>query len=214
MENIFYKPFSKSEIYQIDSLLNHKSLTFKRGETSEARANVTEIFGLIKYGDAQIISIDEDGNEFLMEYFEPGDFFNGQFYPLLSDNTVLFKTKTRCSVSLYDANDLKKTGRGDFPRDLFLRMTGNAFTKYKIHLDVLSKKRAETSILTYFQYVSMIKKSKKFRLPLTLTDLALYTGQNRSSMMRIIKNLNDDGLLISKGNMIERLNFDGDMLDD
>ena len=56
--------------------------------------------------------------------------------------------------------------------------------------------------MIYFAYLAELGSSKNIRLPIPLSDLSGYICADRSAMMREIKNMNDDGLISSKGQNI------------
>ena len=46
------------------------------------------------------------------------------------------------------------------------------------------------------------KNSDEFEIPLSLSDLADYLSVDRSAMMREIKKMNQEGLIVSKGRSV------------
>jgi CRP-like cAMP-binding protein len=66
-----------------------------------------------------------------------------------------------------------------------------------VHINILSRRTTRQKLLTYFDTVS--EGANDFEIPLSFTDLADYICSDRSAMMREIKNMKDEGVLILDG---------------
>jgi len=70
-------------------------------------------------------------------------------------------------------------------------------------IEILSKRTIREKLISYFQSISNRKHSKTFYLDFSLSDLADYLCIDRSAMMREIKNLIDDGIIIKNKRKIK-----------
>ena len=74
-----------------------------------------------------------------------------------------------------------------------------------LHINILSRRTLRQKLLAYFAHMESQTNSDHFELPITLTKLADYLCVDRSSMMREIRKLNQEGVLHSSGRNITML---------
>ena len=72
-------------------------------------------------------------------------------------------------------------------------------------IELLTKKNIRDKLLSYFDILSNKQLSKRFSLPLSLTDLADYLSVDRSAMMRELSHLIEEGFIDKKGKKITLL---------
>ena len=51
--------------------------------------------------------------------------------------------------------------------------------------------------MSFFEYIESEEKSRSFTIPLPFSDLADYLGVDRSAMMREIKKLNEENIILT-----------------
>ena len=66
------------------------------------------------------------------------------------------------------------------------------------HTDILCQQTLRSKLLTFFEYIKTEKGKNTFYLPLPLSDLADYLSVDRSAMMREIKKMNEENIIISE----------------
>ena len=108
----------------------------------------------------------------------------------------------------YDMFERKCKKGCKFHEELLIGLPNLVLTKVSdlnLRIEILSQKTIRDKILSYFRILSQNSFSKTFTVPFSLTDLADYLSVDRSAMMRELKNLIDDGVILKKGNNIKLL---------
>lgn len=62
-------------------------------------------------------------------------------------------------------------------------------------LEILSKKNIREKIMTFLAYESEKYSSNKVKIPFSKSKFAEYLGVNRSSLMRELSNMKNDGII-------------------
>ena len=70
-------------------------------------------------------------------------------------------------------------------------------------IEILTKRTIRDKLLKYFNSMTKRNSSRVIYLPFTYTDLADYLGIDRAAMTRELKNLKDEGFIVTKGKMIK-----------
>lgn len=74
-----------------------------------------------------------------------------------------------------------------------------------LRIELLTKRSIREKLLSYFEILSKSSMNKVFNIPYTYTDLADYFSVDRSSLMREIKMLTDEGFIKKEGTKITLL---------
>ena len=74
-----------------------------------------------------------------------------------------------------------------------------------LRINIISKKSLRRKLCAYFEYMQDKTGSSGFELELSLSALANYLCSDRSSMMRELKNMADEGLIQRKNKFIKIL---------
>ena len=72
------------------------------------------------------------------------------------------------------------------------------FPRFDGEGNILSQRNIRNKLMVYFSAISK-KQGNRFTLPLSLTDTADFIGSDRSAMMRELRKLKDEGIIMSEG---------------
>jgi CRP-like cAMP-binding protein len=167
---------------------------------------------LILEGIVAIIKEDEQGHQSLITYLREGDIF-GETFALSWDNTssVSYKTMTKCTVMQLSVAKILNVCSSNCPfhRRLISNMFDcitrkNAVLMRKV--DVISRNTIRERVLTYLGEELEIENNaagtpdnRKIYIPLNKTEMAQYLCVNRSSLVRELSAMRQEGLIEVKG---------------
>lgn len=167
---------------------------------------------LILEGNVAIIKEDEQGHQSLIAYMREGEVF-GETFSLSRDNTstVSYKTMTKCIIMHLPAAKVLRVCSNNCPFhgrliinlfDCIARK--NAVLMRKV--DVISRSTIREKILTYLGEELEIENNaagtpdnRKIYIPLNKTEMAQYLCVNRSSLVRELSAMRQEGLIEVKG---------------
>ena len=203
-----HKLFNKINVNQQNKLLKlleSSILSFPKNTImlSTVKEN---IIGIILEGSAQIIRTDYNGNRTIIEELEEESIFGTVISSLSSDECEMI-TKDETKVLIIDYDRILESENNNysyynqFIKNL-LSITNNVIEQKNERIEVLTKKTIRDKLLEYFKQYSKKKGSKRFKLPMTYTDLASYLSVDRSAMTREIKYLKNEGFIETENKII------------
>lgn len=202
------KAFDNITEENIKSMLNcfkANTLTYKKDTTILSNVANTTNVGIIKSGSAEIVRYNYNGSRTIIEILEEGDVF-GAFSSSNTEDLYVISTSDTVVV-MFDYSHLINRCKKNCPYhnqliDNMMHVLSAKLKHNSERIEVLTKKTIREKLLSYFNTLSLKQISKNITIPFTLTDLADYLSIDRSAMMREIKNLNEEGLISSKGKKI------------
>ncbi|MBQ9869300.1 MAG: Crp/Fnr family transcriptional regulator [Ruminococcus sp.] len=173
--------------------------TYSRGEVIMRLDDDNKSVGILISGTAHLITTTFDGTKTIIDYFEQGGIFGRRFSPGTQTDPYTVIAKNRCTVWLVDY--LKVITPCEKRCDKHIRLIDTMLLtmaqRAQLHVEVLGKRTIRGKLLSYFYYLSKARSARTFTLPLSLSDLADYISADRSAMMRELKKLNEEKILIS-----------------
>lgn len=198
--------FSKFPLDQLEHLLNCCGAYYKSYEKNEViyfQGDEINFLCIIISGSVCIEKVDIFGNNAYILDFYLGNFFGEQMVldtPSISPYT--YKCSTKCKIlclpfhKKYSTNNCRNTCEC---RVLFRENLLNQIAKNNLlfidKLEVLSKKNIREKIMTFLINESDKCNSNKVQIPFSKSKFADYLGVNRSSLMRELSNMKNDGLI-------------------
>ncbi len=171
--------------------------------------NIT-VMGIITKGQAHLSCVDIDGNEQILEYYNEGDVFGEMFYMPIESMVYYVTADSDCEIMYIDYTDVVKrcenacTYHSQFVNNLF-RILAERIKESNLHILFLGQKTLRKKLMTYLEYQSITNSASTFTIPITISELASYLCADRAALMREIKKMKDDGILISKGRKFKLL---------
>ena len=189
-------------------VLRTNIVTFNKGDLITTYIEKRGQIGILFNGLAELVRYDINGNKVIVEKFEDNDLFGEFFYSVTSNNELMVVAKERCEIIFFNYNDLfnPTIPKGQIYYDTiskFMLILSNKILTTNTRIEVLSKRTIREKLLTYFEHIAKEKRSRVFYLDFSLSDLADYLSIDRSAMMREIKNLIDDGIIVKNNRKIK-----------
>jgi len=161
--------------------------------------------GIIERGNAALIRIDEEGVSTVMEDLGAGGVFGRTLaFAGSGYDSLEVVCRTPCDVLFIDyPHILKRCENACLHHSLLvqnmLRLMGGKAQGLSERVDVLSRRSIRDKLLCYFRQLADKSQSDSFVLPFSLSTLADYIATDRSAMMRELKRLKEEELIVSDG---------------
>lgn len=189
-------------------VLKTNIITFDKDDIISTYIEKRGQIGILFKGKADLIRYDINGNKVILESFSDNDLFGEFFHLVNSNNELSVVAKETCEVLFFNHDILfnnyitKGSLYYEVINELMLRIA-DKMRNMNTKIEILSKRTIREKLISYFQSISNQKHSKTFYLDFSLSDLADYLCIDRSAMMREIKNLIDDGIIIKNKRKIK-----------
>lgn len=163
--------------------------------------------GVLLSGEADLIRYDYEGYRNIMEHLTAGDVFGDYVNAVVGADELAVVSDKKCEVLFIDYRHVIKrcpnacSYHSTLVHNLLQIMTEKVYD-LRAHLGVLSQRSLRTKLLTYFRMLAKQRDAETFTLPFTLADLADYLYIDRSAMLREMKKLREEGLIVSQGRKI------------
>lgn len=167
--------------------------------------------GIIERGNAVLIRIDEEGVSTVMENLGPGGVFGKTLaFAGSGYDSLEIVCRTPCDVLFIDyPHILKRCENACLHHSLLvqnmLRLMSGKAQGLSERVDVLSRRSIREKLLCYFRQLADKEGTDTFMLPFSLSTLADYIATDRSAMMRELKRLKEEELILSDGRKITLL---------
>lgn len=178
---------------------------FKQGETILSYSDNPEQVCVLLEGKAKLYFSDIDGDFGLLENYETGDLFGDIFSLPLAGYEYTVTALSDCRVVFISYHHILHPccnvcqHHSQLINNLFL-MTTQKSQELSLHINILSQPTTRKKLLTYLQFIqagSGVAPGEAFEIPMSLGSLSEYLCVERTSMMREIRLMKEDGILDS-----------------
>jgi len=197
----------------IDAMINcfkPEIRSFKRGETILVYASELEYLCVLTSGRAHLYCMDSEGEYALLEQYGANDIFGEVFAMPYGDLGYAVEADSDCQVMfirfacVYGRCPNACQHHSRLTRNLF-ELSARKAQSLSVRINMISKKSLRRKLQSYFEYLSDISGSRSFRLDQSFSQLANYLCADRTSMMRELRNMCDEGLIQRQGKDIRIL---------
>ena len=186
-----FKGISEESLAEMNACFKPETRTFRRGETVLVYASELSWLCVLTRGSAHLYCMDSDGEYVLLENYRPGDIFGEVFAMPYGDLGYAVEADSECEVLFIRFSCVY--GRCPRACQHHTQLTHNLFE--------LSAKKAQSLTMR----INMISKRSLRRKLTALSQLAGFLCADRTSMMRELKNMCDEGLIARRGRHITLL---------
>ncbi len=209
MTNIFDHINEKS-FSQMCKCFKATTRLYETGETIINYSNQNESIGIILSGEAEVVKYDIDGNRTIHERLSQNDVFGKLFTYLPGDSDTRVVCSKNCEILFIDYyHVVKRCEKACEHHSVFVSNMLNILAERSIEqsakIDILSQRTLRKKLLSYFILESKKQNKMTFSLPFSLASLADYLCVDRSAMLREMKKMREDGIIISKAKKITLL---------
>lgn len=198
-----------------DAMLNcfkPETRHFRRGETVMVYAPTLEYLCVLLAGRAHLYCMDSEGDYALLEQYGPNDIFGEIFAMPYGDLCYVVEADSDCTVLFIRFSCIY--GRCSNACEHHTRLTRNLFEmsamkaqSLAVRINLISKRSLRRKLSAYFDYLRDLSGGDSFEIDQSLSHLASYLCADRASMMRELRNMSDEGLILRSGRQITILDF-------
>ncbi len=201
-----FKNIPENELEATIKSLNGRRVSFKKDMTILSNLNNTSDIGVIMEGSSSLIRIDYNGNRTIVAELSKNDLFGGCFSDYMNEELSVIST-TDCDVLFVEYDRLiGKSGSRILNKETIIENMIEILVKkvnnYNRRIEVLNKRTTREKLLEYFHILEKEQSSNTITLPFTFTTLAEYLSVDRSAMMREIKTLKEEEIIVVKNKKI------------
>lgn len=205
-----FKGISRESLENMLRCFNARRAFFSKGQTIHTYSASLEKIGLLLSGKAHLYCIDYEGCYTLLEHFSETDIFGELFTLPLQNLEYIVEADSDCEVLFISynciitpcSNACKHHSR--LIDNLFHLATKKSQT-LSLRINLLSARTIRQKLIHYLTYQQAKAGNNSFVMEMSLTDLAAYLCIDRSSMMRELRAMKEEGLLESRGRNITLL---------
>ncbi len=203
---LIFKNINEKDKEKLLECIDAKILKFKKDRTIASYINNTNIVGVILSGNANIVRYDFNGNRTIIEQLSKDSLF-GEIFTNNLNSEYSIEAVSDCEVLFMEYSGIIKRCKKaclchSTLVDNVFRLMSEKIINNSEKIEILMSRTIREKLRTYFSLMSKKRGKKTFRIPISYTDLADYLSIDRSAMMREIKNLKDDGVIIVDGKKI------------
>jgi CRP-like cAMP-binding protein len=200
----------KNNVPSIQSFIDEplKIKHFTKGDIIYNEGSTAQYFYEVKMGEVKIVNSNDEGNDFIQAIYKTGGIFGAHL--LFCDKPYPASAFAHTHCDLYIV-----------PKEIFFNLLKN---NYDFHISITNKlceqlmfkammlqevanEEAEHCILTLLHYLKEQKKDASNSLYITKQQLANMTGFRVETVIRVMKNIEDKGLIkTGRGNIVCNFN--------
>ena len=193
-----------SELSRLHHSVEAQKAVYQKGETIMNYTDELQKVGVLMSGKAHLYTIDYDGNFMLLERFEADGLFGELFALPLANLEYIVEADSDCEVLFIQYGRIIHPCSNTCHHhtqliDNLFHLSTKKAQRLTQRINLLGSKSTSQKLLGYLSYMQNKTNSNSFTIEMSLTDLAEYLCVDRSSMMRELKALKEEGVLESKG---------------
>ncbi len=178
--------------------VNANDVTYGKNELIELPKNK---MGIVVRGVVYITNTDEDGRRTISEILFENDLIGSDM--LISYETYIV-SKSKTQILFFDMDKVFETQNKRLCDNLHSLLISASDRRLE-RINILSKKTTEKKLSFYFTALSKKQKNKKTVVPISYSDLADFLCVDRSSMMREMSKMQNDGKIRINKKQVEIL---------
>lgn len=194
---------SPEELKKINE--NRFEASYRKGEMIFKQGSASSHILMLTSGLAKIYLEGANGRGLILKLIKPIQMFGGPGIFLDGRNYYSASALEDCTVCYITQQKFKEAIRSnpDFAEKFIEHINRNAIFNFGRFAD-LTQKQMPGRVADALLYLSKdVYGSPTFHLSLTRQDLADMTNLSKESVIRILKDLKDEGIIVMKGDLIE-----------
>ena len=205
MTNLF-QGLSEKELDKLKRILKSNTITYPKNINILSNMNRDDFIAIIESGSISFIFNDYDGNKTILDELSEGEVFGSLTYSLNNEElSCITREDTQITYIEYDQITNDEIIKNDFYIIFIKNLIKVLNSQININnkrIELLTKRTTRDKLLGYFKQISQTMGSKTFIMPITYTELAAYLSVDRSSMMRELGYLKEEGFIKTTGKRV------------
>lgn len=209
-EALIFKDISQDSIDAMIACFKPETRSFRRRETITVYSSELTNLCVLLRGNAHLYCMDSDGESVLLENYEANDIFGEMFAMPYGDLGYAVEADSDCEVMfirfscIYGRCPKACAHHSQLTRNLF-ELSAKKAQILAMRINMISKRSLRRKLTAYFDYLREKTGSSSFEVETSLSQLAGFLCADRTSMMRELKNMCDEGLIERRGRRITLL---------
>jgi len=203
-----FEGISKEECEKMVTCFGAREASYTAGQTIVEHNGRQDSVGVLLSGSAELVRIDVEGNRTVLEVMNAGDVF-GEVIAFSGQNmdSMIVECTENCKVLFLRYDQITKrcenacVHHSVLVQNLF-QMLSTKTLRLSERVEILACRSIREKLLHYFRLRASQEHSNTFSLPFSLSTLADYIGTDRSAMMREMKKLRDENLIVTENRNI------------
>lgn len=208
-----FRQISDNDLQKMLGCLGARVEAFDKKYTIFAEGTPARYVGIVLSGSVQISQVDYYGNRSILSNVGPSQVFAESFACAeLSSVPVTITANEPCEVMLIDCAHILHTCSNNcgFHRQLIFNLMKSLAEKnvmFHQKIEITSKRSTREKLMSYLMMQAKAEKSASFDIPFDRQALADYLEVDRSGLSAEISKLRKEGVLRSRKNHFELLEF-------
>ena len=183
---------------------------FRKNDTVIVYSPELEYLCVMLSGKAHLYSVDSEGEDTLLEHYVRNDIFGEVFALPYGGLGYVVEADSDCEVMFIRFSEI--TGRCEKACEHHTQLTNNLFhlsakkaQMMALRINMISKKTVRQKLEAYFEYMQEKTGSTRFETEMSLSQLSSYLCVDRTSLMRELRLMREEGILVNSGRNITLL---------
>lgn len=211
LQNVeLFKDVSQDSVDAMMKCFSPEVRKFKKGDTILVFEQEVKYLCVLLTGKAHLYCVDSEGEYTLLENYGPNDIFGEVFTMPFGAVGYVAEADSDCSVmfmkmsSIYGRCSNACEHHTMINKNLF-HLSAKKAQMLALRINMISKKTVRQKLISYFEYLEEKTGSRSFETELSLSQLASYLCVDRTSLMRELRLMREEGLIQSSGRRITLL---------
>ena len=194
LENVeLFEGISQESIDAMIHCFKAEIRKFRKGDTVIVYSPELEYLCVMLSGKAHLYSVDSEGEDTLLEHYMKDDIFGEVFALPYGSLGYVVEADSDCEVMFIRFSEI--SGRCEKKAQMMA-----------LRINMISKKTVRQKLEAYFDYMMEKTGSIQFETEMSLSQLSSYLCVDRTSLMREMRLMREEGILKSSGRNITLLN--------
>lgn len=208
LQNVeLFKDVSQDSVDAMMKCFSPEVRKFKKGDTILVFEQEVKYLCVLLTGKAHLYCVDSEGEYTLLENYGPNDIFGEVFTLPFGAVGYVAEADSDCSVmfmkmsSIYGRCSNACEHHTMINKNLF-HLSAKKAQMLALRINMISKKTVRQKLISYFEYLEEKTGSRSFDTELSLSQLANYLCVDRTSLMRELRLMREEGIIQSSGRRI------------
>lgn len=208
LQNVeLFKDISHDSVDSMMKCFSPEVRKFKKGDTILVFEQEVKYLCVLLTGKAHLYCVDSEGEYTLLENYGPNDIFGEVFTLPFGAVGYVAEADSDCSVmfmkmsSIYGRCSNACEHHTMINKNLF-HLSAKKAQMLALRINMISKKTVRQKLISYFEYLEEKTGSRSFDTELSLSQLANYLCVDRTSLMRELRLMREEGIIQSSGRRI------------
>ena len=205
-----FQGISDESIDEMIHCFKPETRKFKKGDTIIVFSPELEYLCVLMTGRAHLYCVDSEGEDTLLEHYSPNDIFGEVFALPYGGLGYVVEADADCEVMFIKFSSIY--GRCSKACEHHTVLTSNLFNlsarkaqMLALRINMISKKTVRQKLQSYFDYMREKTGGDSFETEMSLSQLATYLCVDRTSLMRELRLMREEGVIDNNGRKITML---------